>query len=94
MREPKVDRVIFGSVLFVVLASCIPLALMPERGARFVSDLYDAISHDFGVLYQWAGIGAIVAHRRIRGFDHDGWIPPAWRWAYGGLEWLWVEERQ
>ncbi len=60
MREPKIDRVIFGSVVFIVIATCIPLGLMPERAGTFVSDLYDTISHNFGVLYQWAGIGTIL----------------------------------
>lgn len=43
-------------------------------------------------MFLYPGVGSIVAHRRIRGFDHDGWIPQAWRWVFGGLEWLWVEE--
>jgi choline-glycine betaine transporter len=60
MREPKIDRVIFGSVVFIVIATCIPLGLIPERAGSFVSDLYDSIAHDFGVLYQWAGIGTIL----------------------------------
>ncbi len=34
----------------------------------------------------------IAASRRIRGFDQEGWIPPSWRWAFGGLEFLWIEE--
>ncbi len=53
MREPKIDRVIFGSVVLIVIATCIPLGLMPERAGSFVSELYDSISHDFGVLYWW-----------------------------------------
>jgi BCCT family betaine/carnitine transporter len=60
MREPKIDRVIFGLVVFVVIATCIPLGLMPERAGTVVSELYDSISHDYGILYQWAGIGTIV----------------------------------
>jgi BCCT family betaine/carnitine transporter len=60
MTEPKVDRVMVGSVVLIVIAICIPMGLMPERAGGFVSDLYDAISHNFGVLYQWAGIGAII----------------------------------
>jgi BCCT family betaine/carnitine transporter len=60
MREPKIDRVIFGLVVSLVIVTCIPLGLMPERAGSFVSSLYDSVSHDFGVLYQWAGIGAIL----------------------------------
>jgi BCCT family betaine/carnitine transporter len=60
MREPKIDRVIFGSVVFIVIATCIPLGLMSDRAGVFVSDLYDSIAHHFGVLYQWAGIGTVL----------------------------------
>jgi BCCT family betaine/carnitine transporter len=60
MNEPKVDRVIFGCVLCLVIAICIPLGWMPERAAILISELYDGISHRFGVLYQWAGIAAIA----------------------------------
>jgi len=42
--------------------------------------------------YLYPRVYPIVTHRRIHGFDHDGWTPPAWRWVFGGLEWLWVEE--
>jgi hypothetical protein len=34
------------------IATGIPLGLIPERAGGFVSDLYDSIAHDFGVLYQ------------------------------------------
>ncbi len=32
----------------------------PERAGIVVSRLYDSIARDFGVLYQWAGIGTIL----------------------------------
>ncbi len=60
MTEPRVDRVIFGAVVLIIVATSVPLGLMPESAGAFVSDLYDSISHDFGVLYQWAGLGAIA----------------------------------
>jgi peptide/nickel transport system substrate-binding protein len=61
---------------------------------RLYRELAQVFRRELPAMFLYPGIGAIVAHRRIRGFDHDGWIPPAWRWAYGGLEWLWVEERE
>ncbi len=46
-----------------------------------------------GLLYYlYPRVVSIVARRRIRGFDHDGWMPPAWRWVFGGVEWLWLDE--
>ena len=58
--------------------------------------LYREMAREFRqelpAIFLYPGVGSIVAHRRIRGFDHDGWIPQAWRWVFGGLEWLWVEE--
>ena len=56
VKEPKIDRVMFGLVVLVVIVTCIPLGLMPERSAIVVSELYDTITNNFGVLYQWFAI--------------------------------------
>lgn len=42
--------------------------------------------------YLFPRVYPIAARREIHGFYHDGWIPPAWRWVFGGLEWLSVED--
>ena len=60
MQEPKIDRVMFSLVVLVVIVTCIPLGLMPETSAVFVSELYDQITDNFGVLYQWFAIGTIL----------------------------------
>ncbi len=62
-----------------------------ERERRF-RELAREFRQELPATYLYPGVNAIVAHRRIRGFDHDGWIPPAWRWVFGGLEWMWVDE--
>jgi len=58
--------------------------------------LYRELAREFRrespALFLYPMVNPIVADRRIRGFDHGGWMPPAWRWAFGGLEWLWIEE--
>lgn len=59
---------------------------------RLYRELAREFRRELPAMFLYPGVGSIVAHRRIRGFDHDGWIPPGWRWAFGGLEWLWVEE--
>ena len=74
-----IDRVMFTVVIVVIAAACVPLGLMPERAAAFVSDLYDGITHNFGFLYQWCAIGTILfmiwlatgrfAHVRLGGAD-------------------------
>ena len=61
---------------------------------RLYRELAAVFRQQVPAMYLYPGVYPIVAHRRIRGFVHDGWIPPAWRWAYGGLEWLRVEERE
>ena len=61
---------------------------------RLYREMAQEFRRELPAMFLYPGVGPIVAHRRIRGFDHDGWIPPAWRWAFGGLEWLWVEERE
>ena len=58
--DPAIDRVMFTVVIAVVAAACVPLGLMPERAAAFVSDLYDRLTHNFGFLYQWCAIGTML----------------------------------
>ncbi|MFQ5671298.1 MAG: ABC transporter substrate-binding protein [Acidobacteriota bacterium] len=58
---------------------------------RLFRELARTFRRELPATYLYPRASPIVARRRIHGFDHDGWIPPAWRWAFGGLEWLWVE---
>jgi len=62
-----------------------------ERERQF-RELAREFRRELPATYLYPRVYPIVAHRRIRGFDHDGWIPPAWRWVFGGLEWMWVDE--
>ena len=62
-----------------------------EREREF-RELAEVFRRELPATYLYPRVYPIVAHRRIRGFDHDDWKPPAWRWVFGGLEWLWVEE--
>lgn len=55
-----------------------------ELGLRFREELPATFLHPKAY--------PIAANGRIRGFDHDGWTPPSWRWAFGGLEFLRIEE--
>lgn len=59
---------------------------------RLYREMAGEFRQELPAMFLYPGVGSIVAHRKIRGFDHDGWTPQAWRWAFGGLEWLWVEE--
>jgi len=58
-KEPRIDRLLFFAASAAAIAVCIPLALAPEQSERFVSDLYDGISSNFGFLYQLFGICTI-----------------------------------
>ena len=60
MRGRKIDRVLFFTAVIVVIAACIPLALMSERAGPAVEEIYNWIASNLGIFYQWFGIGTIV----------------------------------
>lgn len=60
MKEPKLDRVLFFTSVVVVLAACIPLGMMEERAAPYVSNLYNWIASNMGVFYQCFAIGTMI----------------------------------
>lgn len=60
MQDPKIDRVLFISISFAAFAVCIPLGLMPERAGPVVSDLYNWIATNLGILYQWFAIAVLI----------------------------------
>ncbi|MEE9291584.1 MAG: BCCT family transporter [Acidobacteriota bacterium] len=59
-RAPEIDRPIFWITLIVLVAVSIPLALAPERSSVIIDQLYDTLTHYFGVVYLWAGLAALV----------------------------------
>lgn len=60
MKELKVDRVLLGITVTIVLAVCFPLGFMPEKSSQFVSELYGWISENLGVLYQFCAVATII----------------------------------
>jgi len=60
MKAPKLDRVLFFTSVVVVLAACIPLGLMEDRAAPYVSNLYNWIASNMGVFYQCFAIGTML----------------------------------
>ena len=60
MQGRKIDRVLFFAAVITVLLVSIPLGLMQERAEPYVSSLYNWISSNLGVFYQWFGIGTIA----------------------------------
>ena len=60
MQERKIDRVLFFTAVIIVIAACIPLGFMPERAGPAVSKIYNWISSNLGIFYQWFGIGTIL----------------------------------
>jgi hypothetical protein len=55
-----------------------------ELGRRFREDLPAS--------FLYPNVYPLAATRRVQGLEWDDWAPPAWRWPFGGLEFLWVEE--
>jgi hypothetical protein len=51
---------------------------------RNFGEMARAFRRELPATYLYPRVYPIVAHRKIRGFDHDGWMPPAWRWGFGG----------
>ena len=60
MQERKIDRVLFFTAIIIVVVACIPLGFMPERAGPVVSDIYQWISSNLGIFYQWFGIGTLL----------------------------------
>jgi BCCT family betaine/carnitine transporter len=59
MNGPKIDRVLLFSAVLAVSAACIPLGILEEQAAPAVSELYDWIASNMGVLYQGFAIGTM-----------------------------------
>ena len=88
--DPRIDKILFGATAFLIGASCLLIALSPERASVAVAAVYDLIADRFGLLYQWvtlaaAAILAVLAfgrhgNRRLGGPDA--------RPAYSTLSWM------
>ena len=57
---PQVDTVLFAATAALIMATCVPIALAPDQAEVFVTDVYDWIAGEFGLLYQWMTLGATV----------------------------------
>jgi peptide/nickel transport system substrate-binding protein len=91
--EPHGKNTLFRKAYpeIVGLLDVAPLEPRPAYREEQFRQLAQAFRRELPATYLYPRVYPIVAHRRIRGFDHDGWTPPAWRWVFGGLEWLWLE---
>ena len=59
MKQPRIDPLLFGVASAAVVLVCVLLGLFPERAESYVSDLYDWVAGDVGVLYQIFGLVTI-----------------------------------
>lgn len=60
MKDLKVDRALIIIAFLLVLAVSIPLGIAPQKSATVVSELYQWISFNFGVLYQVFAIAVMI----------------------------------
>jgi BCCT family betaine/carnitine transporter len=56
----EVDWPTFAITLVILLTACIPLAAAPEWGTEIIDAIYSFITHNFGVLYLWSGVGTLI----------------------------------
>ncbi len=59
MKKARVDRLLFVVASSAAIAASVPLALFPDQAGPFISELYNWIASNVGVLYQMFGFGAI-----------------------------------
>jgi len=59
VKQPRIDRLLFVTASAAAVLVCIPLGLFPDRADQFISDLYDWIAGNIGVLYQTFGLFTI-----------------------------------
>lgn len=56
----RIDKTLTYLALALILVICIPIAIFPETGEEVLSNVYDAISGNFGWLYLAGGAMSIV----------------------------------
>ena len=59
MKKPRVDRLLFVAASSAAIAASVPLGLFPDQAGPFISELYNWIASNVGVLYQIFGFGVI-----------------------------------
>ena len=59
MHESKIDWPSFIATVAVILIVCIPLAMAGDKAAAFLQEVYNFISHQFGILYLLAAVGTV-----------------------------------
>lgn len=60
MEKVKVDRVIFGVSILIIIAVCIPLVMFPDGGTKVVGAIFEFITSSLGVFYLWAGLTCLI----------------------------------
>lgn len=58
--SPSIDRVIFRSAIVIVLCACLPLLIAGDDAGSTVTKVYDWITLNLGIFYQWASIAVVV----------------------------------
>jgi betaine/carnitine transporter, BCCT family len=89
-RGPPVDWPVFLIAAATLLGVCGLIVIAPERAGAFINELYDDVTHYFGVLYQWYVIALLVFLAYIA-FSRHGRIRlggPDARPDYSTLSWI------
>jgi BCCT family betaine/carnitine transporter len=58
--EPRIDWPMFLTTAGTVALVCLPIVLAPVPAGAFINGLYDVLTRQFGVLYQWYAIGLLA----------------------------------
>ncbi|MGO4889424.1 BCCT family transporter [Anaerobacillus sp. MEB173] len=56
MREPKIDKVIFGTGLLMIIMISLPILISPEKTTIIFSTALSFITGEFGWLYLWGTV--------------------------------------
>lgn len=60
MEQSKTDWVNFSTCVAIIFLVCLPLALSPETGGRFMQEIYDFIAHELGIFYLVGGVAVLA----------------------------------
>jgi BCCT family betaine/carnitine transporter len=60
MEQSKLDRVNFAACVAIIFLVCLPLALSPDAGGRFMASLYQSIAREFGIFYLLSGVACLA----------------------------------